>query len=327
MHRLIGWPTFFLALIVVPPTAVNALTINTTIDSTVTSLANSAQWISAWNYAAGQIEALYADPITLNMTLVAGGITSLGMSNPTLAPIGTFDPAHSGYSAMRAILLADSKTVNDATAYANLPAADPTGGRFFGVTSANAKAIGILAGDDPASDGSVVMSTTTTWTFDPNNRAVPGAHDFIGTAQHEITEVMGRIGFLGQGQDQFGFPFDSPIDLFGYSSPGILNLNIHQPGVYFSINGGATSLRVYNDGTNGGDDKDWASGQNPAFDSFNAFSGTGNVFPMSTVDAQSMDVMGYDLVPEPSTFALAGLGLVAMVGWGRRRGRQSMNQG
>ena len=98
-----------------------------------------------------------------------------------------------------------------------------------------------------------------------------------------------------------------------------MDLNTAQEGVYFSIDGGVTSLRVYNNGSNGGDDKDWASGLNPPFDSFNAFTGSGNMQPLSLADKLSMDVMGYNLVPEPSSLVLAGLGCIALVAQCRHR--------
>src|SRR5437868_4941804 len=67
-------------------TTAHALTINTTFDSTVNNLGNSAQWISAWNYAAGQFQVQYSDPITINITFKAGG--GLGSSSTNLQFIG-----------------------------------------------------------------------------------------------------------------------------------------------------------------------------------------------------------------------------------------------
>ncbi len=282
-----------------------ALTINTTFDASVTSLANAAQWTSAWNFATGQIQSLYSDPITINITLKAGG--GLGSSSTNLQAIG----GTNNYGAMKADLIADASTANDTLANSNLPASDPSGGRTFIASFAEAKALGLRAANDPATDGVVTLGAGNPYTFNPNNRAVSGQFDFIGVAQHEITEVMGRIGILGATLGT-GIPLEDAVDLFGYSAPHVLNLSPNQQGVYFSIDGGVTSLRVYNNGSNGGDNKDWASGQTPPNDSFNAFTSAGTENDLSHADLLTMDVIGYNLVPEPSSAALLALGALAL---------------
>jgi hypothetical protein len=75
-----------------------------------------------------------------------------------------------------------------------------------------------------------------------------------------------------------------------------------------------------NASSNGLDSRDWAPGTN---DSFNQFSNSGVVNPVSAVDLREMDVLGYDLVaatPEPGSIVLvlSGFGLLAFV---RRRTR------
>lgn len=171
---------------------------------------------------------------------------------------------------------------------------------------AQAKALKLRT-DNNFLDGTINFSSGLSYTFDPNNRAVSGAFDFIGFAQHEITEVMGRTRLKS---------FYDPEDLFGYSSPGVLDLSSDHAGIYFSIDGGVTNLQVYNDGSNGGDPKDFADG---VPDPFDAFISPGVKYPLSNVGLQSMDVIGYDrVVPEPSSIALAGVVGLALL---RRRRR------
>jgi len=94
----------------------------------------------------------------------------------------------------------------------------------------------------------------TPFHFDPFHRAVAGDYDAIGTMEHEITEVLGRIA--GSGVVQNGVPQYSPADLFRYTGPGKLALT--PEAASFSINGGQTLLLPFNN-PSVGDAADWAT--------------------------------------------------------------------
>jgi hypothetical protein len=261
----------------------------------------------------GQFETDFTDPITINIIFQANSGTGIfGQSSANGQFVG-------GYSTLKSLLASDAKSANDAIAVANLPATDPTNGADFLLITAQAKALGVLAANNAANDGTVTIGSGYNWTFDPNNRAVAGEYDFIGLAEHEISEVMGRYGTANFGGN-FGL-----LDLFGYAfgaggtGTGTLDLAANQANNYFCIDGGKTALKLYNDHANGEDDKDWGSGSN---DAFNAFSSSGVENNMSALDIEEMDVIGYDVaVPEPASvgmLAVCGLALV-------RRRRQEFN--
>lgn len=277
-----------------------ALTIALSYDSSVTSLANADAVESAMTYVAQQFQTLYSDPITININVMSvAGTSTLGQSSTYLQ--------YSSFSAITGALSSDSQTANDAMAVANLPSTDPiTGAHDYIVPLAQAKALGLRPADDPYTDGIFAFGAGYTYTFDPNNRAVSGAFDFIGLAQHEISEIMGRIPGLGTTAIT-GVPAYLPYDFFRYSA-GVLDMT-PGPNDYFSIDGGITNLKNFNNSNGyGGDPQDWASGSN---DSFNAYSSSGVENDMSLVDLQALDVMGYDLVPEPGRMVLLVLGVGA----------------
>jgi hypothetical protein len=156
----------------------------------------------------------------------------------------------------------------------------------------------------PPSDGTFTFGAGFNYTFDPNNRAVSGAYDFIGVATHEISEIMGRIP--GLGTSIAGHPSYMPFDLFRYSGAGTLNMTAGNS-IYFSIDGGATNLKDFNFPNGGGSDpQDWKSVTN---DAFNAFASSGVQNDLTTVDVRAMDVIGYDLTPAPlpSTLVMSSI--------------------
>ena len=300
----------------------HALVINPTFDSGVSA---SAQ--SAFNFAASEFQNLYTDPVTVNIRISTGN-TGLGES---VTPVIFGSP--DTYAGLRSRLVADQAAHPSADGATSLGAGgsvgtsvDPTNGGSFFYTTAEAKALGMLAANNPALDGTFTFNSSLSYTFDPNNRAgAPGQFDFIGLAEHEISEIMGRIPGLGGSVCQNCGADITAFDLFRYTASGVRALS-DVAGAYFSIDNGATHLRGFNfAGANGGDPQDWDS-SNPN-DPYNAFISTGQTHAISAVDFTTLDVIGWDraavlaAVPEPETYRmlLAGLGVLGLIGRRRRK--------
>ena len=178
--------------------------------------------------------------------------------------------------------------------------ADPTNGTgTWWLTRPQAKALGVIP-DDMSEDGGTLFGAGNQFTF--SGEIAVGTFDFQGIAAHEISEVMGRLGISGGTIGTTANSF-SLIDNFSYTGPGTKVLS-GGPGNNFSIDNGVTLLKLWNDPiANGGDSRDWAAGTN---DAFNQVSFSDVVNPVSTVDLQLMDVIGYRVFPIGSVLETVG---------------------
>jgi hypothetical protein len=264
-----------------PPITVQApggLAFNLIFDASVASA--PAGFESGMTAACLALSAIFTNPITVTLDVGWGEING--------APLSGNDSEGSGlgffysYQQVVAALTASATSADDLTALANLPAVDPTAGGRFLVFNAEATALGLLRHNTGMVDGSVGFSAASNYTFDPNDRAVPGAIDFIGVAEHEITHAMGRISGLGQ-------PDYSILDLFRYSSRGALELTQGTP-AFFSIDGGDTNLNQFSTTV---DPSDWAA--SAGNDAFDAVAVTGTEEPLTATDIREMNVLGFDL--------------------------------
>jgi hypothetical protein len=191
---------------------------------------------------------------------------------------------------------------------------EPTGGQFF-ITSADAKTMGLV---DPVAglDGFVGFSDLSGIGYSWNTKGSgigSTQFDLQAVAEHEVSEVMGRLAFGGAIIN--GQPTYTPLDLFDYQSKGLLSLSAS--GGYFSVDNGRTNLGNFNDAAaNGGDIGDWASLPSSAqagtiglskgaYDAYDAFTFPGQNGQVSLSDIIEDAALGYRLAPA------AGGGLLA----------------
>ena len=232
------------------------------------------------------LESQFAAPITITIDVGYGEVAGQGLVSGALGE-STTSLASFSYAQIKNALSAYATSSGDLSVSANLPANDPTNGGIFEISTAEAKALGLLASS--TLDGSVGFSSSLPFDYSLNSVA-SGSYYFLGVVEHEITEVMGRISMLNS--NAF-----SVLDLFRYSAPGTESF-VGAQSAYFSLDGGKSNLDSFN--TNpGGDFGDWAA--SAGNDAFVAFTHAGVVNAFSAADIAVMNTLGYAASSAPAS--------------------------
>jgi hypothetical protein len=267
--------------------------------------------------AARFLESQISNAVTVNLNVGYNEINGAALSGGALGESETNLQSVS-YSALIAALGKTASTdATDASVLASLPAASPTNGAYW-LTTTQAKALGLAAANGTGIDGAIGFGTASQFTFGATNTSgtiAANTYDFFSTAVHELTESMGRMLLTGSSIN--GAQGYTLLDLMHYSAPGTSDFTQSTP-AYFSVDGGATNLGVFNT-VSGGDTGDWAfSVPNDAFD---AFATSGAIEAVSANDVTEMDALSWNLTgstsiraPTPSS-AQAGVAVAAETGW------------
>jgi hypothetical protein len=193
---------------------------------------------------------------------------------------------------------------NDHLTASNEPAAST---QFF-LTSAEAKALNLVSGTGggvTSVDGYVGFSslsgTGDTWNFAATGTGST-QYNLQAVADHELTEVMGRISMEGT-VTYNGHKTYTPLDLFDFDPTTTNKLLLNNTGGYFSTDGVAHEGNFNNAHQYGGDIADWASAQSASQsgtglaagqeDPFNAFGRPGYDVVLSGDDLLVMQTLGY----------------------------------
>jgi hypothetical protein len=273
-----------------------ALQINAVYDSSVTSRSDFAQIKSAFGQASDAWSNVLSDNVTVNIRVSWGSVGGYVLGNGTLG--GSLDSLYGyfSYSQIKSWLSNDSSTTDDKTALKNLPLVSSPAGNKFVLSSAEAKALGLVTSYNSAFayDGYIGFGNGVKYDYDRSNGISAGYFDFVGLVEHEIDHVLGHFSGLGDG-------YATPFDLFRCSN-GSASFSESTPS-YFSIDGCKTSLATFNT-TGSGDRDDWAS-SSTSTDIQGAYLYPGILYGISAADITALDVIGWGTKNTIGGFSLA----------------------
>jgi autotransporter passenger strand-loop-strand repeat protein len=275
--------------------------INVTYDSSVTPAnfsggqAEETQFENAVNSVVSLYDALFTNNVTINIVVgwgeADGEAIGTGYQGENVPNTTVYT-----YSQVQQALVNNAQTSTQEAAYATLPSAASSPFATIQMSTAEAQALGLpltaahTGFGTLAIDGYVGFSSSDAWSFNPNSTPA-NEFDFIGTAEHEISEVMGRFALVDTNTAY------TVMDMFRYAAPGVRDLSPSGNTAYFSIDNGTDDLGTWNDNANNGYDLgDWAPNDGPAPGGEDAYGGeyAGTVNRLTMTDVELMNVLGWD---------------------------------
>jgi len=245
-------------------------------------------FIQAVKSATRSIASLFSTKEVVNIDVGYGEIAGSALGSGALGESESYGYL-ANYAAVTNALRGDG--------YSFAASNEPTASQFF-ITSAEDKAFGYVNPTSTSLDGYVGFSSAYPMYYGTSGAPAGNQYDLYSIAEHEITEVMGRLGVEGASMN--GAATYTPFDLFHYSTPGVLARS--GSGGYFSTNDGVTNLGAFNNAAaTGGDIADWSS--SVANNSFDAFTAPGTVGALTSNDVLAVAALGYRLSAHGSSIA------------------------
>jgi len=274
--------------------------INLVFDSSVTSSANASQIEAALTYVANLYDQMFTNNITVTINVGWGEVAGSKLGSGDLGESSwSYFQDFVSYGNLKSDFIANESTAFQSGVYANMPAIDPTGGQMINVPVVEAAALGLVS---PNQSGSVGFDSNENWYFG-SGTAPSNEYDLVAVAEHEISEVMGRVSFI---PGTVSSDILAPMDLFRYAAPNERDLTVNSPtgSAYFSVDNGITDLDNWNPTSGNGDLGDWAPSAGP--DAYDDFSNQGTNY-LTTVDVELMNLLGYNLAFNPATTVFTGV--------------------
>src|SRR5258708_5316194 len=116
-----------------------------------------AGFVAAVNYVVNYFETIFTNPVTINIDLGYGEIAGQSLGSGALGESETYFDSFSYTQAYNA-LRANQPSASQQAAYATLPGSSPVTGGTLWASTAEEKALGLLAGNDAAIDGYIGLS-------------------------------------------------------------------------------------------------------------------------------------------------------------------------